>query len=161
MTTSTTFAVALPSRARWALSALHGLVALVVIAWAVGLFAREAWAALGWVLLACLAWLPAVGWRPLAAGRLRWDGQTWWLAGPSTLATPECEGSLLLTADTGNWMLLRFRHGGLHRHGARHVWLVLGRDAGAGDWNALRRAVYSPRPEPAAPSAQAPDPLYA
>lgn len=137
------------------LLSLHLLAASTLIAWIAALSSRGEWVALWWALPGGLAWLLAFGWMPLASGQLRWDGERWLLTESSPRAGPQREGSLLLALDAGSWMLLQFRSRREHRRWSRSVWMVLARRASADEWSALRRTVYSPRPEPATASAQA------
>jgi hypothetical protein len=150
-----TFELRRPPLLRPVLLLLHLLAAATLIAWAWALSSRGEWITLWWVLPGGLAWLVALGWMPLASGQLRWDGQNWLLTESSPHAGAQREGALALALDAGPWLLLRFRPRGERWRGARSVWIVLGRNASADEWCALRRTVYSPRPEPAAASAQA------
>jgi hypothetical protein len=150
-----TFEVRRPPWVRPMLLSLHLLVALTLIGWGVALSSHEDWTALWWAPLAGLAWLLAVGWMPLASGSLRWDGQNWHLTEPLLDAGPQREGSLAVALDAGSWLLLRFRPRGEPRRWSRSVWMVLARHASVDEWCTLRRTIYSARPEPAAPSAQA------
>ena len=155
MTSPTTFPVRLPSWWRPLWWMLHLLVALTVTFWVASLWARDAWLPLGFAPMAVLAWLLAMRWRPLGAGNLRWDGQCWQLGESLPHGMRESEGSLSLAIDAGGWMLLRFRRLSAQASADATVWLLLGHDGSAHGWAALRRAVYSPRPDPAGPSAQA------
>ena len=134
---------------------LHLLAASTLIAWVATLSSREEWTTLWWVLPGGLAWLVALGWMPLASGQLRWDGENWRLTETSPRAGPPREGSLALALDAGSWVLLHFRPRREPGRWSRGAWMVLARHASADEWCAVRRTVYSPRPGPAAPSAQA------
>ncbi|MFT3956794.1 MAG: hypothetical protein QM722_21140 [Piscinibacter sp.] len=155
MTASTNFPVSLPTGWRPAWLLLHLMVGLTLAVWVLTLWTREAGTLLGCVPVAMAGWLLTIGWRPLSAGELRWDGQAWFLKEPASNGVQECEGSLSLAIDAGGWLLLRFRRGVARRPGASSAWLLLGRGRSPHDWSALRRAVYSPRSDPAGPSAQA------
>ena len=150
-----TFEVRRPLWLRPSLLSLHLLVASTLIAWTTALSLGEEWAMLWWVLPGGLAWLVAVGWVPPASGWLRWDGQNWHLTETLPDAGPQREGSLAVALDAGSWLLLRFRPRREPGRWSCSVWMVFARHASADEWSALRRAVYSPRPEPAAASAQA------
>jgi len=150
-----TFEIRRPRWVRPGLLALHLLAASTLVGWCVAMSSREDWTALAWAPLAGLAWLLAVGWMPLASGGLRWDGQNWHLTGSMLDAGAQREGSLAVALDAGSWLLLRFRPRGEPRRWSSSVWMVLARHASVDEWCALRRTIYSARPEPAAPSAQA------
>lgn len=154
MSPAITFSVRPPAWWRPAWLLLHLGVAVLMAAWVTLLWSQEAWARFAFVALAAVGWGVAVGWRP-RTGELRFDGQRWIVAMPAVGGVRECEGSLSLAIDAGSWMLLRFRPaaGALPRAGT--IWLLPGQRESAHDWAALRRAVYSPRSNPAGPSAQA------
>jgi hypothetical protein len=104
------------------------------------------------------AWLAIVAAASLLwprAGRLRWDGAVWHLEVPATGPVVERPGTMAIALDGGSWMLLRFRAAQADA-GLRVRWLALSRRDLGGQWHALRCAVYSPRPDPAGPTAQAP-----
>jgi hypothetical protein len=101
-------------------------------------------------LLAC-ACAASVRW--IGPAQLRWDGQLWHLVEDAPRSAAACSGSLAAVFDGGGWMLLRLRHVG--GAGLRGTWLALSRSDMPAHWHALRCAVYSPRPAPAGPSAQA------
>jgi hypothetical protein len=151
----TSFTVRLPVWWRPFSVLLHLSVALLVAAWVATLLANEAWAALAWVPPAGAAWWLSIRWRPPATGRLRSDGQCWFLGDPARDSEQECEGSLTLAVDGGRWLLLRFKQRAVPGSRAGTVWLLLGQGDSPHDGATLRRAVYSPRPDPAGPSAQA------
>jgi hypothetical protein len=150
-----TIEVRRPLRVRLMVLSLHLLAASTLIAWVVALSSRGEWITLWWVLPGGLAWLLALGWLPLAGGQLRWEGERWLLTESTPHAAPQREGSLHLALDAGSWVLLQFRPRREPRRWSRSVWMVLARHASADEWSALRRTLYSPRPEPAAASAQA------
>lgn len=104
-------------------------------------------------LPAFLACAGAASVRWIGPAQLRWDGRLWHLAQDAPAAPSAHSGSLAPVFDGGGWLLLRLRHVG--GAGLRSTWLALSRADMPADWHALRCAVYSPRPAPAGPSAQA------
>ena len=84
--------------------------------------------------------VPLIRLRP---STLRWDGQSWHL-GPGEGAP---SGRLGVAIDLGEWMLLRFTS-----EGRVTSWIPVQRQGLEPSWHALRCAVYSPRPTPAAPA---------
>lgn len=154
VSSSVTFSVRTPPWWRPAWLLLHVGVAVLMVAWAALLWSQDAWARLAFVALAAVGWGIGIGWHP-RSGELRFDGQRWTLTALAAGGRQECEGSLSLAIDAGSWMLLRFRPEVSARRGAGALWLLAGRRESAHDWAALRRAVYSPRSDPAGPSAQA------
>lgn len=134
-----------------------GLVALAVaatLAWVWTLAARgdgaEAWPALA--VLPLLAWTSA--WRGEPGGRLFTDGAVWHFEDPARDVPPQ-SGRLVVAIDLGPWMLLQFRADGTRPSGTKR-WFALSQRDMPSDWQAFRRAVYSPRLSPAGRSAQAP-----
>ena len=134
---------------RWAVLALSVLVAMLAVAWvaASGSPARSwPWpvSVAGLALLG--AWLVAVQPR-LRPVTLAWDGQGWQLAAATGQAhTAAVAGDLSVAIDLGAWMLLRFDPAGPSA-GRRPRWIPAQRAGHAGQWHALRCAVYSPRPD--------------
>jgi hypothetical protein len=151
----TSFTVRLPAWWRPFSVLLHLSVVLLVAAWVATLLANEAWAAMAWVPPAVMAWWLSIRWRPPATGGLRSDGQCWFLSDPARDNGQECEGSLTLAVDGTRWLLLRFQPRAAPGSLGETVWLLLDLGDSPHDGAALRRAVYSPRPDPAGPSAQA------
>lgn len=93
-----------------------------------------------------------VGWaawsarRPVSV-RLRWDSQDWFV-GLDGEREPAGPCRLDVAIDLGIWMLLRT----MATDGAgRRVWIPAQRAGHEGQWHALRRAVYFPRPTVGAP----------
>ena len=129
---------------------------LITGVWVATLFSRgeTAWAL--WAVPAVLACLLAATSTGMRRGRLRWDGQRWHLSESAPRDIPESPGSLVLAFDGGGWMLLRFRRSDAVRWQPAGTWLALASSDFPGDWHAWRCAVYSPRPDPAGLSAQAP-----
>jgi hypothetical protein len=157
MADSTAFSIEIRTCAGWRLG-VAGLTAaslLVVGLWIATLLAREE---LAWIWLAMAA-LPAIAaaasMRWVDRARLRWDGGDWHLARSAPPAMAEQAGTMAVALDGGSWMLLRFRARAATER-PRITWLALSRHDLGGAWHALRCAVYSPRPDPAGPSAQAP-----
>ncbi|MGQ3050284.1 MAG: hypothetical protein ACT6S0_00735 [Roseateles sp.] len=74
-------------------------------------------------------------WRTAAVlpRRLRWDGQTWWLAEPGRADETEVQLAVLLDFD--NWLLLRASPG--------PRWLPLSRRQQQAQWTALRATLFS------------------
>ncbi len=127
-------------------------IALAAWAWAV---VGQGEAARAWLALPLL--LPiigAAGWRGEANGRLVLDGGAWCFEAAAADPAPQA-GELVVAVDLGDWMLLRFRPDGV-RWPRNRRWFALSRSDMPADWQAFRRAVYSPRPSPAGLSAQAP-----
>ena len=101
--------------------------------------------------------------RWTARTHLRWDGALWHLADAAPEVAPgpgrAQPGTMAIALDGGTWMLLRFRAADAAGR-PRVRWLAPSRGDLGGAWHALRCAVYSPRPDPAGPSAQvSADPL--
>jgi len=73
---------------------------------------------------------------PAAAGRLRWDGQTWcWLGSNAANQPPLAQ--LEVSLDLGHWALLR-----LHPDaGGRPFWRVASARAAGNSWHGLRVAL--------------------
>jgi hypothetical protein len=141
---------------RVAVLAGTGLGLLSAGAWAATLLLRGEPAMLPAAAGAAIVCLLAATARVVERGRLRWDGATWLLSEQSSRVPPERAGTLSVAFDFGAWMLLRFREDGRPAYRPGDAWLaVASRDMPA-QWLAFRRAVYSPRPDPAGPSAQAP-----
>ena len=130
-----------------------------------GLAASGALAASGWwvgrasstdaVLIASLAVAGAL-WVALASASarvppatLRWDGQHWHLGRAMSSDGAALAGELGVAIDLGPWMLLRFRPLAPGRR-RTPTWLPVQRRGLEAQWHALRCAVYSPRPPPAA-----------
>lgn len=96
------------------------------------------------VMASCCA---AFGWLRIPEGELRWDGQTWrWPSGADGGA-----GRVAVHLDLQHVLLLRWESS----EGAFGQWLWLARVRSPGQWNPLRRAVYS-RAIPALPQAEPP-----
>ena len=72
---------------------------------------------------------------PLQPAQVSWDGQHW--------AVDEVPGELQVMLDIDRWLLLRSQpyDGGAAR------WLAISCARGAGDWSALRTALYSGPPQ--------------
>ncbi|MBK7529564.1 hypothetical protein [Piscinibacter sp.] len=123
--------------------------------WFVTAFERDS---PGWIWLglpASLALGAAAAMHWIRSGQLRREGEVWRLADGAPGSAEETPGSVAVALDGGHWMLLRFR--ATPAGSRRHVrWLALSRRDLGGQWHALRCAVYSPRPDPAGRSAQAP-----
>ena len=130
--------------------AWHGALAVLT---AMALTALSAWAVfrstpLGpttWCALAlaggtCLAAALAGRGRP---SRLAWDGQDW-RAGPGSAPVETLPaGRMTVCMDLGHWLMLRFEP--LDAAAGRRLWLpVQPGGLAAGQWHALRCAVYSP-----------------
>ena len=124
------------------------IVAALLLA-AAALVSSLLWASgvggLGWLLpAASLVLAVASLWplRPQPVQRLRWDGQTWWLAATaaSTEAGGEAHGEVRLMVDLELHLLLRFEAAEPGRQG-RCRWLPLSRTATSGDWHGLRCAL--------------------
>ncbi|WP_298832021.1 hypothetical protein [uncultured Piscinibacter sp.] len=129
---------------------------LLTALWLSALHSRDELAPAPWAVPAVLACLLAASAARTRKGRLRWDGQGWHLSESAPREVPESPGSLQLAFDGGAWMLLRFRKTESSRWWLSGTWLALAGIEFSGDWHALRCAVYSPRPDPAGLSAQAP-----
>jgi len=133
---------------------LVALAAVATLAWVWTLVGRgdgaKAWPALG--ILPLLAWASA--WRGEPGGRLVTDGAAWHFD-DSARGLPAQSGQLVVAVDLGPWMLLRFRADETRLLGGKR-WFALSQRDMPGDWQAFRRAVYSPRLSPAGRSAQAP-----
>jgi toxin CptA len=91
--------------------------------------------ALGWVLLLACAGAALQAWRVAPTGWLAWDGERWSWHGDDGGGS----GRLEKVLDVQARMLLRW-----HPEGGPSAWLWVERMAAPADWNALRRAVYSP-----------------
>ena len=134
---------------RFGSAAVTLAAALGLVWWSLTAFERGAPGLIWLALPALLALVAAAAMRWIRGGRLRWDGEVWRLDGA------EQAGTLAVALDGGHWMLLRLRS--IEGPAWRRVrWLALSRRDLGGQWHALRCAVYSPRPEPAGRSAQAP-----
>ena len=129
---------------------------LITAVWAVTLFSRGEGILVLWAVPAVLACGLAATSARMRRGRLRWDGQGWHLAESVPHEVPDSPGSLVLAFDGGGWMLLRFRASDAGRWRLAGTWLAMASSDFPGDWHAWRCAVYSPRPDPAGLSAQAP-----
>ena len=109
-----------------------------------GMAAAAVLCALGWLLL------PLVR---VPHARLRWDGRGWQLrpteSAAGSASAEAVAGELAVAMDLGAWMLLRFEPLARARW-ATPVWLPVQRAGIEPQWHALRCAVYSPRPAPAA-----------
>ena len=93
------------------------------------------------------------GWVRTPSGLLRWDGADWWIE-PSSAAIavpPELVNGLTVQFDFQFFLLLR-----LDSPGGGSQWLWLDSWSQSGDWHALRRAVFSPKPS-TEPAPDAPD----
>jgi len=115
------------------LGACSGAAGSAALAGHAGLGEAAAGACIAAVAVAC-GWAAWRG-RPVAQGRLRWDGQRWW-HGEDNPASPERPGTLHVMIDFGPWMLLRFDAA----EGARRWLPWSGR--GAAQAGAFRAAVY-------------------
>jgi toxin CptA len=119
-------------------------LALLALAWSLGLAAVAAWAwqaaAPGWrqagagfVLVLCGA-IALREWTRVPAGRLTWDGAAWaWETGVAREA-----GQAGAALDLQARMLLHWAP-----EAGRGRWLWLEQRSAPSDWEALRRAVYS------------------
>ena len=72
---------------------------------------------------------------PLQPAHVSWDGQHW--------AVDEVPGDLQVMLDIDRWLLLRSQP----HDGAAVRWLAISCARGAGDWPALRTALYSDPPQ--------------
>ena len=88
------------------------------------------------------------GWVNTRTGFLRWDGEGWWLEWPHLAAAtpPQLVDGIVTQFDFQFFLLLRVDSAA----GASH-WLWLDHWSERRDWQALRRAVFSPKPSPPAP----------
>ena len=92
------------------------------------------------------------GWVNTATGHLRWDGEDWWLEWRN-LASPSAPlrvDGVVTQFDFQFFLLLRLDSAA---GASRWLWLDRWSDSlndGQG-WQALRRAVFSPKPSPQAP----------
>ena len=138
----------------WFVGTLVIAAAAALLAWTTAVIAAGDAVRAGLALPLLLPIVAAAAWRGEERGRLVLDGGTWRFedAAVDPAGRP---GELVVAMDLGSWMLLCF-----HPSGARwprnRRWLALGRRDMPAAWQAFRRAVYSPRPPPAGPSAQAP-----
>ena len=122
------------------------------------------------VCAAMLAWWwtqpsPAAAWLGAAAGAsglvallalglvarmppstLTWDAQVWRLGPRNTTDDAAASGQIAVAIDLGAWMLLRFTRDATPGSRRRSTWIAVQRPGLAGQWHALRCAVYSPRP---------------
>lgn len=146
----------LPSgrRERGIAAALYAVAAAVLGAWVlaqVGVLQAAAWGP----LLAGFACGFAGWWvlRPLQ-GRLRWDGECWWLLPCDQPAFRLQRVELMI--DAGGWLLLRVRTAGSWRRASPGRWCAIsGHEAGAA-WHGLRLALYhGPVGAPSSPVAGA------
>jgi hypothetical protein len=157
MPDSSALSLEIRTAAAWRFGTLAMTVAAAIGlgSWGVTAFERGA-SGLMWLGLPALAAIgAAASMRWIRSGRLAWDGEVWQLVETGAIGTAGRPGSLAIALDGGHWMLLRFR--AKEAPAARRVcWLALGRRDLGGQWHALRCAVYSPRPDPAGRSAQAP-----
>ena len=138
-------------RAAVFVTALSGV--LVMAAWLMSQ-APSAPAIVRWAAavagLAILAWgVSAARVRPVS---LRWDGRLWHLGTPDSVGHEPASGELQVALDFGPWMLLRFEPMAATWR-TRATWLPVQRRGLEPQWHALRCAVYSPRPLPAADAA--------
>ncbi len=153
-TGSTVFPIR-PARAWYVASRfLTAVAAAAALAWtAVWLRLDDA----AWPVFAILVWLPVV-WaltgRPEAPGRMSL-GEAVWCFEPGGSGSGGVIGEIAVMLDLGDLMLLRFRPDDT-RWPQRWRWFALSRSDMPADWQAFRRAVYSPRLPPAGLSAQAP-----
>ena len=120
-------------------SRLLGLI--LSLAWLLGALATGLWTlyspswrpAIGWAAVAATGAFAAWRWWHGASGVLAWDGEAWqWPGGPHAQS-----GTLEVTVDLQDWLLLRWRSDG------RSCWLWLERAARPERWDDLRRGVYS------------------
>jgi hypothetical protein len=157
MPDSTALSIEIRTAAAWRFgtAAMTVAAALGFVLWGVTAFDRGA-PGLAWLALpAGLAIVAAVSLRWTRGGRLRWDGAVWHLVDAASSSAGEQPGTMAVALDGGHWMLLRFRVTQADAR-PRVRWLALSRRELGGAWHALRCAVYSPRPDPAGRSAQAP-----
>jgi hypothetical protein len=128
---------------RIAVLALFVLGATFLIHWLLARDSPRGWSliAAASVGLAALAAAALTLWRT-APTDLRWDGACWHLKRPGSVAL---SGSISVTLDLGQWMLLRFAPA-LGKGPIAVIWLPAQRRGIETQWHALRCAVHSPRP---------------
>lgn len=155
MTTGTTgFEIRSSRHWRGVQAALIIVATAAWLTWIATLAAQGDAAAPWWLLPVGLPIFAAARWHAEAAGRLRLDAGGWCFEDPDRRIDRET-GELAVALDLGRWMLIRW--GASASGGPRKCrWFALSHDDMPRHWQAFRRAVYSPRPSPAGPSAQAP-----
>lgn len=153
-TASATFEIRTAPAWRWLRNTLAAAAAAAVMAWAWAVNdngdAARALLALPWLLPI----VAAAAWRGEERGRLVLEGGDWCFEDAVSDPARQC-GELVVAMDLGAWMLLSLRSGG-GRWPRNRRWFALSRRDMPASWQAFRRAVYSSRPSPAGPSAQAP-----
>ncbi|MGM9484186.1 hypothetical protein ACS5PN_23535 [Roseateles sp. NT4] len=112
-----------------AVALVAGLASGGLAAWVL-IYTLSAWPTLLAVPI-CIAY----AWRAAAVlpRRLRWDGQTWWLAEPGQ--DDETAVQLAVLIDLDAWLLLRAAPG--------PRWLPLSRRQQQSQWTALRATLFS------------------
>ncbi|MFG6456896.1 hypothetical protein [Roseateles sp. BYS96W] len=114
---------------RAVVTGIAGLAAAGLTAW---LLSHHAPA---WPLLLAIPFVVIHAWRSaeVLPRRLRWDGQSWWLAEPGQSAEAEVQLDVLIDLDA--WLLLRAAPG--------PRWLPLARRQQVAHWGALRATLFS------------------
>lgn len=113
------------------------LLACAVLLLAIGQHLPQVWpAAVLLPVVALMAWRLSVA----LPRRLRWDGQTWWLATPPAVQV-EQQVSLDVVIDLDRWVLLRARSS-LPRS---TLYLPLAQDHHPETWGALRATLFAAR----------------
>jgi hypothetical protein len=138
-------------RERRLVAAVYAMAASLLAAWLAthsALPALALWPAAG--LLG--AWLGSRAVQPMG-GRLRWDGQCWWLVRPLEAAHPLHRVDLMM--DLGGWVLLRAAAAPGGRRLMPGRWCGISRRDAGTSWHGLRLALYQ-GPAGAPPSVAAP-----
>ena len=113
-------------------ASIAALTVAGLAAWAISHEPRSWPTLLALPLVACWAWREAA----VQPRRLRWDGQTWWLAGRD--GADEIQVQLAVLIDLDAWLLLRA--------GPGQRWLPLSRAQQPG-WTAFRATLFAARGE--------------
>jgi hypothetical protein len=153
-TASAGFEIRMAPAWRWLRNVLIAAAAAALLAWAGMLIEGGEAAHAVFALPLLLPIVAAASWRSEERGQLVLDGVGWCFEG--AVSDPvRRPGELVVAMDLGSWMLLSLRLGDAPWSRNRR-WFALSRRDMPATWQAFRRAVYSPRPPPAGPSAQAP-----
>ncbi len=129
---------------RWAVAAVAGAALAALSAWAVAMIAGPSADAASRILamatgLGLVTLLVAFSLVRVEGGVLACQGGRWTFAPDGTPSAP-VPGELTVALDLGSFLLLAFSGPGVRRR----RWLPVQRRGLERDWQALRRAVYSP-----------------
>lgn len=126
---------------------LCGALVSVYLLWTRPVHALYPWVAMSSLFVGAGA--ACWGWANTQMGFLRWDGEDWWLewSNPAAVSTPQLVVGIVTQFDFQFFLLLRLDSVAGERH-----WLWLDQWSEQREWQALRRAVFSPKPSPKVPN---------